>query len=155
YMTGWRISSLMALRWEHVDLEAGTALSRGEDNKGKRDQLIALAPVVIEHLRRLPTFSPVVFPWNHPHRRLFSDFARSQKKAGINLKGRRDHYGFHDLRRAFATMNADTLTPDALQALMQHKDYTTTQRYISMASKLRPAVQKLFVPDVGRRVGQR
>jgi hypothetical protein len=36
-------------------------------------------------------------------------------------------YGFHDLRRAFATMNAGQLTPDALQALTRHKSYLTTQ----------------------------
>lgn len=55
-------------------------------------------------------------------------------------------YGFHDLRRAFATMNADRLSPDALQALMQHKDYQTTQRYISIARQLKPDVAGVFVP---------
>ena len=28
------------------------------------------------------------------------------------------------MRRAFATANAETLIPDALQALMRHKSYT-------------------------------
>ena len=57
-------------------------------------------------------------------------------------------YGFHDLRRAFATMNADKLTPDALQALMRHKSYTTTQVYINMARQMDAAVANLHVPDV-------
>ena len=35
-------------------------------------------------------------------------------------------------------MNADRVTGDALQALMQHKDYKTTQRYINMARQLEP-----------------
>jgi len=35
--------------------------------------------------------------------------------------------GLHDRRRAFATMNADKLTPDALQTLMRYKSYQTTQ----------------------------
>ena len=39
-------------------------------------------------------------------------------------------------------------TPDALQALMQHKDYQTTQRYINMARQLNPAVAELYVPAV-------
>jgi integrase len=148
YMTGWRISALLALRRDDVDLDAGTALSRAKDTKGKRDQLIPLHSIVIEHLKRLAGFSPVYFPWSHGMRRVFSEFERMQKAAGIRLKGRRDHYGFHDLRRAFATMNADKLTPDALQALMQHKDYQTTQRYIAIARQLNPAVEALFVPDV-------
>jgi site-specific recombinase XerD len=45
-------------------------------------------------------------------------------------------------------MNAAGMSPDALQALMQHKDYQTTQRYINMARQLNPAVQSLFVPDM-------
>ena len=45
-------------------------------------------------------------------------------------------------------MNAATMTPEALQTLMQHKDYQTTQRYINMARQLNPAVQNLYVPEL-------
>ena len=45
-------------------------------------------------------------------------------------------------------MNADRLTPDALQALMRHKSYQTTQKYINMARQLDTAVHALHVPDV-------
>jgi integrase len=78
---------------------------------------------------------------------LYDEFARIQKKAEVKPTSK-DRYGFHDLRRAFVTMNAERLTPDALQALMQHKDYKTTQRYIAIARQLTPAVGNLFVPDV-------
>ena len=37
YMTGWRISELLSLRREDLDLIAGTAITRWEDNKGDRD----------------------------------------------------------------------------------------------------------------------
>jgi len=66
----------------------------------------------------------------------------------VKPEGTKPRYGFHDFRRAFATMNAATLTPDALQALMQHRDYQTTQRYINMARQLNPAVQSLYVPTL-------
>ena len=46
YMTGWRVSELLALRREDVDLDAGTAITRWEDNKGKRDERVKLHPVV-------------------------------------------------------------------------------------------------------------
>src|SRR5262249_52903024 len=36
YMTGWRIGDLLALRRDHLDLDAGTAVSLEGDNKGKR-----------------------------------------------------------------------------------------------------------------------
>ena len=158
YMTGWRISDMLNLRREDVDLDAGTALIRwaAEGNKGKRDELIKLHPVVVEHLRKLPGFSPCVFPWNHNRRTLDSEWTRIQRAAGIHLPCREEHehtpachvYGFHDLRRAFATMNADKLTPDALQALMRHKSYQTTQVYINMARQMDEAVANLHVPEV-------
>jgi integrase len=164
YMTGWRIGALLALRWQDVDLEAGTALTRFEDNKGKRDALVKLHQVVVEHLGKLASFDVGVFPWNHNERTLYYEFARIQEAAKVHLpcrvRGEHKHtrhchlYGFHDLRRAFATMNADKLTPDALQALMQHKSYLTTQRYINMARQMDAAVASLHVPDVLRQGNQ-
>jgi integrase len=166
YMTGWRISELLALRRDDLDLEAGEAVTRAADNKGGRDERVKLHPVVLEHLRRLPHFGPMVFPWNHNRRTLWTEFLRIQQAATVkNAKGeeeplhlacheQHEHtaychvYGFHDLRRAFATMNADRLTADALQALMRHKSYQTTQRYINMARQLDVAVASLHVPDV-------
>lgn len=153
YMTGWRIGQLLSLRRDDVDLDAGTALSRAEDNKGKRDQLIPLHPIVVEHLRRLPSFEPVFFPWDRSRRQLFAHFEEIQEQASVKPNGPKERYGFHDLRRAFATMNADNMTLDALQTLMQHKDYHTTQGYIDLARQLNPAVQALFVPDVTRKTG--
>lgn len=122
YMTGWRIGSLLSLRREHVDLEAATAISLAKHNKGRRDQKIPLHPMVVEHLRKLASFSPVMFPWLNGRRCLWEEFHAIQKAAKVKPEGKA-FYGFHDLRRAFATMNAANLTADALQALMQHKDY--------------------------------
>jgi integrase len=151
YMTGWRIGSILSLRWEDVDLDAGTALSRAQDNKGRRDQRIPLHPVVVEHLRKLRSFDEKVFPWAKDRRKLFAYFHRLQDAANVKPVGGKPHFGFHDLRRAFATMNAGRMTADALQALMQHKDYQTTQRYISLARQLNPAVEDLYVPAVVRK----
>jgi integrase len=57
-------------------------------------------------------------------------------------------YGFHDLRRAFATMNAEQLSADELQKLMRHRSYSTTKRYINMTRRIDRAVKVLHVPDV-------
>jgi integrase len=156
YMTGWRIGELLALGREDLDLAAGTAITWAEDNKGKRDERVKLHPVVIEHLNKLAGFDPRVFPWNDNLRALYTEFARIQEAAKIKLpcRGQHEHtrfcyvYGFHDLRRAFATMNAARLTADALQALMRHKSYLTTQRYINMTRQLDEAVAGLHVPEV-------
>jgi integrase len=77
------------------------------------------------------------------------------KDGRIHLPCRGDHehtpacrlYGFHDLRRAFATVNAKKLTPDALQALMGQKSYQTTKVYIKMARQMDAAVARLHRPD--------
>ena len=124
-----------------------------------RDELVPLHPVVVEHLRKIASFEPTVFPWPHHRRTLDTQFHAIQKSAGIHLSCPDDHahtdachlYGFHDLRRAFATANAETLSADALQALMRHKSYTTTQRYISMTSQVNRSVENLHVPEVLRR----
>jgi integrase len=81
YMTGWRIGSILALRRCDVDLEAGTAVSRAEDNKGKRDQKIPIHPLVVEHLRKVPGFDPCFFPWNANRRLLWEEFQAIQKVA--------------------------------------------------------------------------
>ncbi|MBM4073527.1 MAG: site-specific integrase [Planctomycetes bacterium] len=156
YMTGWRISELLALKRADLDLEAGNAITRADDNKGKRDELVKLHVVVVDHLRKLASFDPHVFPWNHNKTTLYGQFAEIQEAAKIKLpcQARHEHtrfchvYGFHDFRRALATMNADKLTPDALQALMRHKSYSTTQRYIAIARQMDAAVAGLHVPEV-------
>jgi integrase len=155
-MTGWRVGEILALRRDDLDLDEGTAVTRSDDNKGKRDERVKLHPVVVEHLNRLLSFDPCVFQWNHDRRTLDDEFDRIQSAAGIRLACVRKHehtdachfYGFHDLRRAFACVNAPRLTADALQKLMRHKSYQTTQRYINMASQLDEAVEVLHVPDV-------
>lgn len=148
YMTGWRISELLSLRWEDVDLDNATAFLRAENTKGRRDESIKLHPVIVDHLRKIVSFSPVVFPWRHTGRELWRQFHAIQDAAKVKPQ-RGDHYGFHDLRRAFATMNADRMTADALGTLMRHKSYSTTRRYISMTRQVDAAVAGLFVPTVG------
>lgn len=158
YMTGWRISEILALRRDDIDLEAGTVLTRFEDNKGKRDALVRLQPVLLDHLRKLLSFGPLVFAWKVCERQLYVEFSRIQAAAGIKLPCRRRSkhqcspfchvYGFHDLRRAFATMNHDRLTADALQLLMRHKSYLTTQKYINMAREVDAIAASVYVPEV-------
>jgi integrase len=150
YMTGWRIGALLALLWEDVDLDEGCIITRAEHNKGKRDAKVIVHPLVVDHLRKLVAFHRTVFPWRYNRRKLYEEFDSLQVEAKIRPGGRKARYGFHDFRRAFATMNALNMTGDALQHLMQHRDYGTTQRYINIARQLTPAVQNLFVPKLAK-----
>lgn len=57
-------------------------------------------------------------------------------------------YGFHDLRREFATANEGRISDRVLQALMRHKDLGTTQKYIEIPRKTRSAADDLYVPPI-------
>lgn len=159
YMTGWRISEIMALRKDDIDWTAGTAKTCAEDNKGGRDDVVPLHANVLEHLKDVVGFGPMVFTWNRLPRSMRDQFHAIQRAAGIKLACHGSHrhsdtchvYGFHDFRRAFGTMNADRMSGDALQSLMRHKSYQTTQRYINAARQINQAVADLFVPEVPRR----
>ncbi len=158
YMTGWRVGEPLALKCDDLDMETGVAITRHADNKGNRDERVPLHPVVIEHLERIQSFSPAVFPWPSRREALYDQLREIQEAAGIHLvcPDSDSHectpfchvYSFHDFRRAFATVNAETLTADALQHLMRHKDYGTTQRYINMAHQINRSAESLHVPDV-------
>ncbi len=156
YMTGWRIGQTRALRWADIDLDAGTALTRADTNKGRRDQLIPLHPLAVQYLRPLAaSFNSHVFPWDHQPRTLWDEFGRIQEAAkladGSPLPKGGKHgrqFGFHDLRRGFATVNAASMNLFELQGLMQHKSLETTRGYVSMAGQLSKAVQNLFVPAI-------
>lgn len=160
YMTGWRVSEPIKLLWEDVDLEGGYAITRAADNKGKKEAKVPLHPIVIEHLKTIKTFSREVFPWPLDGKQLWVELHKIQAKAGIKKVCRKDHphneacerYGFHDLRRGFATANAANLTASQLQVLMRHQSYTTTQRYIAMAEQAKQSdiASRLTVPVLNK-----
>ena len=139
-----------------LDMEEGHAITRGEDNKGKRDERVKLHPVVVDHLKQLRSFEPNVFPWNHDRRTLDDEFAESRPPPGSTWPAKKKHEHteachFVRLPRSAAGLRHGErrrLTADALQKLMRHKSYSTTQRYINMASQLEEAVEVLHVPDV-------
>ncbi len=152
YMTGWRAMEPLSVRRADFDPVKGTVLLRAEHNKGGRDALVVLHPLVTDHVAALKSFSPMLLPWDHGRRSLWKEFHRIQEAAEVKRPDGK-FYGFHDLRRAFASQNADRMTADALQSLMRHRSYQTTQRYISLARQINPAIANLHVPDLPGRKG--
>lgn len=147
--TGWRVSEILALQWDDVSLEHGTAITRSQDNKGRRDDIISLAGTTVEHLARIQgSFGDDVFPFPHCLDSLYAEFNRIQDKAQVKPAGK-DRYTFHDLRRSFATLNAGRMSSEDLQRLMRHRSPATTKRYIAMAEQVTKCVE-VFVPEVGK-----
>ncbi len=149
YLTGWRISQILSLTWDNIDLEGGTAFAPADTTKGKRDERIPLHGAVIEHLRPLlASETHEVFQWKSGKRQSYEVFHKIQDKAGLSNCGKDGGYfGFHDLRRGYATANAEHMDLFELQKLMQHRTLETTQGYVSMAGKLKKAINKAHVPD--------
>jgi integrase len=92
---------------------------------------------------------------------LYIECNRIQEVAGIRLPCDEDRedtdgchiYRVHDFRRAFATMNAESMTGDPLQTLMRHRGYSTSKRYINIARPLNRTTDNLHAPDWPKVVG--
>ncbi len=92
-MTGWRRGETLALKWVDVDLDKAQAITRAAFNKGQRDEITPLHPVVIEYISLiLPNMLPQalaeknVFAWAGCDEYIYDEFARIQDAAGIKLQ---------------------------------------------------------------------
>lgn len=153
YLTGWRISATLAVRWDQI--EDGVVHSLAEQTKSRREVLLTLHPMIVERLKALKgNGADGPFEPRLKSVRLRHHFVALQESAGIEprFKNEGQWYGFHDLRRGFATNNYQTLSALELTQVMQHRDLSTTKRYINMAEEHTAAetAAKIFVPDVLR-----
>ncbi len=126
--TGMRRGELLALQWQHVDLDRG--FIRIVDPKGGRDESIPINQSAIDTLKSLPrTKSKYVFPGRGG--RKASDLKKPiqaiKKAAGLPD----DFRPCHGLRHVFASTLASSGRVDmyVLQKLLTHKDPKMTQRY--------------------------
>ena len=95
FETGARRGSLLALKWEEVDLKGRSITLRGVKNSRSPetviDHTVGLSPRAIEILTALPrSLDGRVFPMTANAFRLA--FNRARKKAGV------EHFRFHDTR---------------------------------------------------------
>ncbi len=154
--TGWRIDEILSLRRADLDLETGAILTRAADNKGKRDESDHLPAAALELVKQVIGFGPYVFAWPHGERKLWDTFHAIQEAAGIKLAcpGASEHectatchvYGFHALRRGYATLNAGRMDAFTLQRKMRHKSITTTLRYVKLADRMKAASENVYIP---------
>ncbi|MFH7326671.1 tyrosine-type recombinase/integrase [Desulfurivibrio sp. C05AmB] len=127
-LTGMRRGELLALRWEHIDLERG--FLRIVEPKGGRDASIPLNAAARRVLAELPrTESPFLFPGRGGNRAsdLKKPIQAIKKAAGLPA----DFRPCHGLRHFFASSLASSGQVDlyTLQRLLTHKSAAMTARY--------------------------
>ncbi|GJQ57481.1 MAG: site-specific integrase [Candidatus Scalindua sp. AMX11] len=125
-LTGLRISELIELKWDDVDLENGTMLVRGSKTEaGVRE--IPITKKLVTEIKKIPgkregfvfkTKLGTQFKNN-----LLKRFKERLVKAGIDREG----LNIHSLRHTFATLLASSNThPRHIQALLGHKSAITS-----------------------------
>lgn len=148
YYTGLREQELAHLHWPDVSLTKGLLAVRAKAEegfipKGWEERKVPMHPELITILKKLPRRHEMfVFPSfkGNPNGHLLRMLKNVVERAG--LPGR---WYLHKFRKTFATRalekGADIRT---VQALLGHKNITTTARYLSTSTdKMREAVGKL------------
>jgi integrase len=96
WLTAERLGAMLALRWEHVDLEAREITFLGESRKGKtRDIVRGLNQQATDMLRagqRRP--EDIVWPWDRRPTSIWSSLRHLCKRADVTYRG------FHGFRKA-------------------------------------------------------
>ena len=140
-LTGARVSEILTLKWDYVDLENNLLLL--PDSKTGR-KAILLNTAAAELLRSLPRMAnnPYVIYGNREGRHLVNlrkPWRRIRKRAGL------DDVRLHDLRHTFASWAARTGgSLSKIGALLGHSQVQTTQRYAHLVPEdLRNLTEKV------------
>lgn len=151
YSAGLRVSELVALNQEHLDLNDGTAVVRG---KGKKERIALLGPQALKaveaylHERKLQKSvkikeNPAIFLNKNGTRLTTRSVGRLLEKY-IKLAGMDSRTTPHTLRHTFATHLLDAGADiRGVQELLGHSSLGTTQIYTHVTTtRLKESYQK-------------
>ena len=145
--TGLREQELAHLHWADLNLAKGMLTVRAKPEEGFipkdwEEREIPLHPKLTAALKELPRrHETLVFPTmnGRPNGHLLRMLKEIVERA--KLRGR---WYLHKFRKTFATRALENADIRTVQALLGHKNITTTARYLSTSTdKMREAVTKL------------
>ena len=145
FTTGLRVSELVSLRKDDVDLEKRSIRVRG---KGGKERVVyfpeALVPLLKEYMERLPGDSEYLFPSAEGHMH-YTTVERIMKRAAVSA-GLKKKVTPHVLRHSFATHSlAMGLDIREIQELLGHSSLSTTQVYAHVSrERLRRDYDKVW-----------
>jgi integrase len=130
-LTGARLTEILTLRWDYVDLE--NQVLRLPDSKTGR-KVVFLNDVAVKLLRDMPTMAgnPFVIAGGKPGARLINLQKPWRRiRAAANLPDVR----IHDLRHSFASVGAGAgMSLPVIGKLLGHSQPVTTARYAHLAA---------------------
>lgn len=134
--TGVRRESILAMRWEHIDIEAKLWRIPREQNKGKQDLIIYLSEEAVTILRERKTI--VDSDWVLPSRNGSKSGHYADPKASwakvLKLSGIKD-LRIHDLRRTLGSWMAEGGTSlHIIGQTLGHKSLQSTRIYARLGS---------------------
>ena len=130
-LTGARLSEILALKWDYIDLDQ-REITLPDSKTGKKT--IQLGEPAAELLMTMPRYvgSPYVIPGQKAGQHLIGlphIWMRIREKAGL------PSVRIHDLRHSFASSAARAgMSLPFIGALLGHRELATTNRYVHLMS---------------------
>ena len=147
YYTGLREQELAHLHWSDLNLVKAILTVRSKPENGFipkdwEEREIPLHPKLVALMKELPRrHTDLIFPTlkGNPNGHLLRMLKEIVERAEL-----RGHWYLHKFRKTFATRALENADIRTVQALLGHKNITTTARYLSTSTdKMRQAVANL------------
>jgi site-specific recombinase XerD len=137
YSAGLRVSEVVALKKEHIDLAGKTVFIR--NGKGRKDRYSLLSSKVAEFLRDYYAITPLdgwIFSGVPSSGHLSIRSAQKIFEHALQKAGIEKHASIHSLRHSFATHLLENGTDVRyIQELLGHSSIKTTERYTHVAKR--------------------
>lgn len=143
YATGMRVSELVALNLEHIDLEQATVVCAGRNGKNRRERVLPLSLLALEQIKNYLANARQRLTQHHPgEQALFVNHhgeRLTRQGFWLIIKGYARQAGItditpHMLRHSFAIlMLQNGMELRSVQELLGHAHIATTQVYSQLA----------------------
>jgi integrase len=146
-LTGARLGEVLGMRWDQVELEAGTWTKPAAATKQRREHRVPLPPAAVEVIRDRPRNGPLVFcrADGGPIRDLRKTWAWACRRAGL------PRTRLHDCRHTVASLlvsNGASLA--VVGAILGHSNPSVTNRYAHLLDDPLRAALAGVAQQVGR-----
>lgn len=144
-LTGFRLSNVLNLSWEQINLDMRFIELLKQENKGKKIIRQPISDNLYEVLLQMkPKKQGYLFinpDTGKPYTTIKKSFKTALNNAGIT------DFTFHDLRRTFGTwLLQEGVDIRTIQVLLAHSNISTTERYLGTGVE----IKKLAVDKIGK-----